>query len=140
MHPMRMLVVAIGLFCGLGLHDVARAADARPVAPSSAASPAAAAPARPAAPAAPTSAARATRGATRTAPPPASSPSAAPSAAECALLFQRYFEGQACFAPCRLAGGGIRAECFERCVDVPDPSPRCGLPTLPPPTPAAVSP
>jgi len=53
----------------------------------------------------------------------------APSAS-CGELQRRYLESQACFAPNRLANGGMDAEAFRHCTEVQDPSPRCGLPNL----------
>jgi len=50
--------------------------------------------------------------------------------ASCAELQRRYLESQACFAPYRLANGGMDAEAFRHCIEVVDPSPRCGLPNL----------
>ena len=49
---------------------------------------------------------------------------------DCAELQRRYLESQACFAPYRLANGGLDAEAFRHCSEVKDPSPRCGLPNL----------
>lgn len=42
----------------------------------------------------------------------------------CEEQWQRYNASQACFAPYRLANGGIRPEAFDNCVAVPQP-PRC---------------
>jgi hypothetical protein len=67
-----------------------------------------------------------------------SAPSAAPASANppapavsentgdmtCEEQWQRYNASQACFAPYRLANGGIRPEAFDNCVAVPQP-PRC---------------
>ena len=57
---------------------------------------------------------------------------AASSEPSCPEAQRRYAESQACFAPYRLANGGIDAEAFRHCQAVKDPSPRCGLPDLKP--------
>jgi hypothetical protein len=49
---------------------------------------------------------------------------------DCAERQRRYLQSQACFAPYRLANGGLDAEAFRHCTEVQDPSPRCGLPKL----------
>jgi hypothetical protein len=49
---------------------------------------------------------------------------------DCAELQRRYLASQACFAPYRLANGGLGADAFRHCTVVQDPSPRCGLPHL----------
>lgn len=51
---------------------------------------------------------------------------AAPSAGTltCQQQWEQYNASQACFAPYRLANGGLRAEALEHCVAVPEP-PRC---------------
>jgi hypothetical protein len=56
--------------------------------------------------------------------------SAAPTGAQadCERARRRYRESQECFAPFRLANGAVRAEAFEHCSVVPDPSVACGLP------------
>jgi Domain of unknown function (DUF4124) len=51
--------------------------------------------------------------------------------AECAVLRQRYADSQRCFAPFVTATGGVKAEAFTRCTPVADPSPQCGIPSLP---------
>jgi hypothetical protein len=45
---------------------------------------------------------------------------------DCNALRQQYAESQACFSTFRNANGSVRGEAFERCVDVPDPSIKCG--------------
>lgn len=68
----------------------------------------------------------------RPVPAAAQHPKPAPAAqsANCAELQRRYLQSQACFAPYRLANGGMDAEAFRHCTEVQDPSPRCGLPDL----------
>ncbi len=46
--------------------------------------------------------------------------------ADCAARRKAYLASQACFAPYRLANGGIRAEANGKCRAVVDPSPQCG--------------
>ena len=60
----------------------------------------------------------------------ATAASAAPTGAQadCETSRRRYRESQECFAPFRLANGAVRAEAFEHCTVVPDPSVTCGLP------------
>lgn len=41
----------------------------------------------------------------------------------CAEQWRRYHESDRCFAPFRLARGGIRPEAFERCQEVAKPNP-----------------
>ena len=65
---------------------------------------------------------------TESAPP--SRPAAGSRSSDCAELQRRYLESQACFAPYRLANGGLDADAFRHCAVVQDPSPRCGLPHL----------
>ena len=70
------------------------------------------------------------------APPPQTASSAAtvkkagslsgPAASECAALRQEYAKSQACFAPYRLANGGIKPEAAGRCKEVVNPAPKCG--------------
>ena len=55
-----------------------------------------------------------------------------PAAPDCAALRKRYAESQACFAPYRLANGGIKPEGFKRCREVPDPALTCGPETVSP--------
>jgi len=57
-------------------------------------------------------------------------PAAGNGGTDCAELQRRYLESQACFAPYRLATGGLDADAFRHCTVVQDPSPRCGLPHL----------
>ena len=49
-----------------------------------------------------------------------------PAASECASLRQEYAKSQACFAPYRLANGGIKPEAAGRCKEVTNPAPKCG--------------
>lgn len=41
--------------------------------------------------------------------------------ATCEEQKRRYAESQACFAPYRLANGGIRPEAYEKCKEAPQP-------------------
>jgi len=59
-------------------------------------------------------------------PPPTAGSLGGPAAPDCAALRKRYAESQACFAPYRLANGGIKPEAFKRCREVPDPALTCG--------------
>ena len=43
---------------------------------------------------------------------------------QCEEDWKRYTDSQACFAPYRLATGGIKAEAFQRCVEIREPA-RC---------------
>ncbi len=49
-----------------------------------------------------------------------------PAASECAALRQEYAKSQACFAPYRLANGGLKPEAARRCKEVVNPAPKCG--------------
>ena len=49
-----------------------------------------------------------------------------PAASECAALRQEYAKSQACFAPYRLANGGLKPEAASRCREVANPAPKCG--------------
>ena len=53
-------------------------------------------------------------------------------APDCAALRRRYAQSQACFAPYRLANGGIRREAFRHCRNMPDPALTCGPATVAP--------
>ena len=47
-------------------------------------------------------------------------------ASDCAELLRRYRESQECFAPYRMANGGLRPEAFQLCgPDLPAPSGQC---------------
>lgn len=46
---------------------------------------------------------------------------------DCETLFRLYWKSQECFGPYRLPNG-IKAEAFQHCTVVPDPSPKCGAP------------
>lgn len=72
--------------------------------------------------------------ATATRPNPPAKPVRKPASSDlsCPELQRRYLESQACFAPYRLANGGLDREAFRHCQVVKDPSPRCGLPDLKP--------
>ena len=49
-----------------------------------------------------------------------------PGSSDCAELLRRYRESQECFAPYRMANGGLRPEAFQLCgPDLPDPSGQC---------------
>jgi hypothetical protein len=49
--------------------------------------------------------------------------------AKCEQLQRAYAESQACFAPYRNVNGSVSAEAYQRCIEVPDPSPSCGIPS-----------
>ena len=55
-----------------------------------------------------------------------------PAAPDCAALRKRYAASQACFAPYRLANGGVRREAFRKCRSMPDPALTCGPATVSP--------
>jgi hypothetical protein len=55
-----------------------------------------------------------------------------PSAADCTVLRKRYAESQACFAPYRLANGGLKPEAYKRCREIADPALKCGPATASP--------
>ena len=66
--------------------------------------------------------------ATAMAPPP-SQPAAKPKPfgeSECEAAHRQYKESLACFAPFVADNGIMKAEAFEKCTSVPDPSFRCG--------------
>ena len=44
---------------------------------------------------------------------------------ECERQLAAYHASQACFAPYRMANGSLRAEAWEKCKDVPNPSGHC---------------
>lgn len=69
----------------------------------------------------------------QTATPTVPAASAAASAArvqpkDCATLRRLYEESLACFAPYRTVRGGLKAEAFDKCTPVEDPTPVCGYP------------
>lgn len=70
-----------------------------------------------------------TRDSTVPVPPAApiqSTPRTTRNASDCAELLRRYRESQECFAPFRMANGGLRPEAFQLCgPDLPDPSGQC---------------
>lgn len=45
---------------------------------------------------------------------------------DCATLHRLYKESLDCFAPYISATGNTKAEAFQKCTSVPDPSPKCG--------------
>ena len=45
---------------------------------------------------------------------------------DCAALRRQYQQSQECFAPYRLANGGLKPEAAQRCKVVANPSPQCG--------------
>jgi hypothetical protein len=47
---------------------------------------------------------------------------------DCASLQRAYAESQACFAPYVTAKGAVKAEAYQTCTSIPDPSPKCGTP------------
>jgi len=55
-----------------------------------------------------------------------------PAAPDCAALRKRYAASQACFAPYRLANGGLRPQAFKKCHNIPDPALTCGPATVSP--------
>ena len=55
-----------------------------------------------------------------------------PAAPDCAALRKRYAASQACFAPYRLANGGMKPQAFKKCHDMPDPALTCGPATVSP--------
>lgn len=58
--------------------------------------------------------------------PVKSAPRTTRSASDCAELLRRYRESQECFAPYRMANGGLRPEAFQLCgPDLPDPVGEC---------------
>lgn len=81
--------------------------------------------------------ARASRNAAAASAPAASGPAAAASGAkaagtapagnDCASQQRAYRASQECFAPFRNANGSIKSEAYEKCTEVPDPAPRCGI-------------
>ena len=50
---------------------------------------------------------------------------------DCATLQRLFAESQECFAPYRVDNGAVRPEAFQNCTELPDPTPKCGLPTMP---------
>jgi hypothetical protein len=66
------------------------------------------------------------------APAAASAPLSPASAANCQRLREQYYASQSCYAPYRLAGGGVRPEAIRACGPaVLDPSWNCGIETKP---------
>lgn len=47
-------------------------------------------------------------------------------AADCVALRREYARSQACFAPYRLANGGMKPEAYKRCKPIENPSVQCG--------------
>lgn len=45
---------------------------------------------------------------------------------DCTTWWRLYQEGQECFGPFRLVGGGIKPEAFDHCNEIPSPELRCG--------------
>ena len=58
---------------------------------------------------------------------PAAPASGASNATDCASLRQLYTQSQECFAPFRNTNGSLKPGAYDKCVEVPDPSPKCGL-------------
>lgn len=58
--------------------------------------------------------------------PVAAASAAAPTATDCATLHRLYQESQACFGPYRTVHGTTKAEGYEKCTVVADPTPQCG--------------
>jgi hypothetical protein len=48
---------------------------------------------------------------------------------QCEQLRRAYAESQACFSSYGTANGAVRAEAYQHCTQVPDPSPSCGIPS-----------
>jgi len=48
---------------------------------------------------------------------------------DCDALWREYQSSQECFAPYRVVGGGLKAEAFEHCKELPNPSSKCGIPS-----------
>jgi hypothetical protein len=61
----------------------------------------------------------------------AGSVSASGTETDCAALRRQYAESQACFAPFLNVNGSYKPGAFEKCTQIPDPSPRCGLESRP---------
>lgn len=51
--------------------------------------------------------------------------------ADCGALRRAYAASQACFAPFQNVNGTMKPGAFEACVELPDPSPVCGIATAP---------
>jgi hypothetical protein len=45
---------------------------------------------------------------------------------DCATWRRLYEESQQCFGPFRTATGGLKAEAYEHCTEIPNPDPTCG--------------
>ena len=60
----------------------------------------------------------------RRAPAAASAPG---NSADCASLRRQYAQSQECFAPFQNTNGSMKPGAYEKCAEVPDPSPKCGL-------------
>jgi len=56
----------------------------------------------------------------------AASAGAPGNASDCASLRRQYAESQACFAPFLNVNGSYKPGAFEKCTQLPDPSPKCG--------------
>ena len=52
-------------------------------------------------------------------------------APDCAALRRAYASSQECFAPFQNVNGTMKPGAFDTCVELPDPSPICGIPTAP---------
>ena len=74
--------------------------------------------------------ARGARGATLGSASPGAA-SAPGDASDCASLRRQYAESQECFAPFLNVNGSYKPGAFEKCTQVPDPSPKCGLDVRP---------
>ena len=55
-------------------------------------------------------------------------PAKPPAASDCETAHRTYRESTDCFARFVNANGSVRAEAFQHCTPVPDPSQRCGPP------------
>jgi hypothetical protein len=49
--------------------------------------------------------------------------------AQCEEWRRAYAESQACFSRYGTVSGAVRAEAYQRCTEVADPSPSCGIPS-----------
>ena len=49
-------------------------------------------------------------------------------ATDCETLQRLYRESEDCFAPFKMVGGATKAEAFQKCTAVENPTPKCGTP------------
>ena len=62
---------------------------------------------------------------------PAGAGSAPSPASDCASLRRQYAQSQECFAQYQNTNGSVKPGAYEKCTEVPDPSPKCGLESRP---------